>query len=188
MSAIFHNEKVLSECVYNTRKVIHQNAATTLRWVYPWMLIFQIFYKEHIFFLYLLHCFFTGNYFYTHPQTLLFFDKRCLVLSSALHQGHTLALLSRAFLEGSWNPALHSGISHPLEFKLEKCCGETMSLKPSHSYPLTWEEICRRLLGAFSTLQNVLKSTQKYRLLFFFFWNSLCSILPGSWGLRQWIG
>lgn len=52
MSAIFHNEKVLSECVYNVRKVIHQNVATTFEVrvsVNAIVHIFQIFYREHIF-------------------------------------------------------------------------------------------------------------------------------------------
>ena len=52
MSAVFHNEKVVSECVYNVRKVMYQNVATTFEVrvsVNSILHIFQIFYREHIF-------------------------------------------------------------------------------------------------------------------------------------------
>lgn len=120
------------------------------------------------------------------PNIGIFFDKGCLMLSSALHQGDTWLFCQGPCLRDHEAQLFtRESLAH-YNSNEKSAVGEAMSLKPSHSHPLTWDKICRRLLGAFSTLQIVLKSVKKYTLLFPPLWNSLCSILPGSRGLSQW--
>lgn len=88
------------------------------------------------------------------------------MLSSALHQGHTWLFGQVPCLRDHETQLFTRESLAPSNSNEKSAVGEAMSLKPSHSYPLTWEKICRRLLGAFSTLQIVLKSVKKYSLLF----------------------
>lgn len=140
--------------------------------------IVQIFCKEHISLFTFYIVFIIGKYFILAPELICFWE-RIFGAKQGPPLGAQLALSPRAFPGALWTPAHHSGSLIHWNLNYKSAVGEEMSLKSTHSDPLTWEEICRWLLEAFSTLQIVLKSIG----YFFFSWNTLCSILPGSWGL-----
>ena len=189
MSAIFHSEKFL-KCMYNARKEMHQNVAIAFRWHYWRILLFTFytFFTKNTY-PFSSFCFYHWKLFLCAPQNLFCFFKSWMYIIIyqflyRLHRAHhhLFSEKGRLVLSGtlhglSWgtkNPS--SSLRHlsPLELKEKSAVGEAMSLKPSHSYPLTWEEICRRLLGAFATLQIVLKSI---RCFFFFFSRIVCILL-----------
>lgn len=81
-----------------------------------------------------------------------------------------------------WAP--HSGTSQPSGFKPANCSGR--SYHPTSS-PLISSDARGDLEAAARSLLHSANCSQNTHSLVFHFWNSFCSILSGSWGLRWWI-
>lgn len=148
--------------------------------------VVQVFYKAHTFLLAIdiISSHWKLVFHLPNPQPVW-----CFVLSAGpcLGQG-THDSFTQGLSCGHCRPSSSSPMHLPSECQQSAAKG-IISLDPSHSYPLTWQELCRRLLGTFSACK--LFSKTYIPSFFFFFWNSLCPILPWSGhskaeGVRWW--
>lgn len=83
--------------------------------------------------------------------------ERLFSIELSPHMGHSW-LFQQGLWGVSWTPQLLTQASLTCLDLNQQSCGGSVSPQPSHSYPLTWKEISRQLLEAFSILQIVLKN------------------------------